>query len=214
METRSYTSPLRAEQARQTRRRILDAAHRLLLEHGYAATTMSAVAAAAGVSAQTVYKVFGSKPALVKQLYDVTLVGDDEPVPFAERPEVRAAYAETDPRRFLAAYAGLGRVLMGRLGPLLRVLLAGARSGEPDLLAFVETVNSERLAGTTMVVRRVAELGALRAGLPAERARDAIWTLNSVEVWSLLTEQRGWSAEEYETWVGRAMADAVLEPDG
>ena len=214
METRSYTSPLRAEQARQTRRRILDAAAGLLLERGYAATTMSAVAAAAGVSAQTVYKVFGSKPALVKQLYDVRLVGDDEPVPFGERPEVRAAYAETDPRRFLAAYAGLGRLLLDRLGPLLRVLLAGARSGEPDLLAFVDTVNAERLAGTTMVARRLAEIGGLRPGLSVERARDAIWTLNSVEVWSLLTEQRGWSAAEYEEWVGRAMADAVGAPDG
>ena len=214
MEPRSYTSPLRAEQARQTRRRILDAAAGLLLERGYAATTMSAVAAAAGVSAQTVYKVFGSKPALVKQLYDVTLVGDDEPVPFGERPEVRAAYAETDPRRFLAAYAGLGRLLLDRLGPLLRVLLAGARSGEPDLLAFVDTVNAERLAGTTMVARRLAEIGGLRPGLSVERARDAIWTLNSVEVWSLLTEQRGWSAAEYEEWVGRAMADAVGAPDG
>jgi AcrR family transcriptional regulator len=214
LEPRSYTSPLRAEQARQTRRRILDAAAGLLLERGYAATTMSAVAAAAGVSAQTVYKVFGSKPALVKQLYDVTLVGDDEPVPFGERPEVRAAYAETDPRRFLAAYAGLGRLLLDRLGPLLRVLLAGARSGEPDLLAFVDTVNAERLAGTTMVARRLAEIGGLRPGLSVERARDAIWTLNSVEVWSLLTEQRGWSAAEYEEWVGRAMADAVGAPDG
>ena len=214
METRSYTSPLREEQARQTRRRILDAAARLLLEHGYAATTVNAVAAAAGVSAQTVYKVFGSKPALVKQVYDVTLVGDDEPVPFAERPEVRAAYAETDPHRFLAAYAGLGRMLLERLGPLLRVLLAGARSGEADLVAFVDTINGERLAGTAMVAGRLAELGALRAGLSEERARDAIWTLNSVEVWSLLTEQRGWTGEEYEQWVGRAMADAVLEPDG
>lgn len=214
MESRSYRSPLREEQARQTRRRILDAAAGLLLEHGYAATTMSAVATAAGVSAQTVYKVFGSKPALVKQLYDITLAGDDEPVPFAERPEVRAAYGETDPHRFLAAYAGLGRMLLGRLGPLLRVLLAGARSGEPDLLAFVDTVNGERLIGTTMVARRLAELGALRPGLSVERARDVIWTLNSVEVWSLLTEQRGWSAAEYEEWVGRAMADAVLRPDG
>ena len=212
MESRPYSSPLRAEQARQTRRRILDAAAGLLLEHGYAATTMSAVATAAGVSAQTVYKVFGSKPALAKELYDVTLVGDDDPVPFAARPEVRAAYAETDPRRFLAAYAGLGRMLFDRLGPLLRVLLAGARSGEPDLLAFVGTVNGERLVGTGMVARRLDELGALRPGVSVEQARDAIWMLNSVEVWSLLTEERGWSAADYEEWIGRAMGDSVLRP--
>src|SRR5829696_5416248 len=116
---RAYESPLRREQALATERRILDAAYRLLVGQGYGATTMSAVAQEAGVSTPTVYKVVGSKPALVKRVYDVTLVGDDEPVPFAERPEVRAAYAEEGPRRFLVAYAGLSRMLMERLGGLL-----------------------------------------------------------------------------------------------
>lgn len=58
----------------------------LLLRQGDTATSMAAVAASAGVSAQTVYNAFGSKPGLVKRVYDVTLVGDDEAVPFAERP--------------------------------------------------------------------------------------------------------------------------------
>jgi AcrR family transcriptional regulator len=210
--SRSYRSPLREEQARQTQRRILDAAHRLLLEQGYTATTMAAVAAAAGVSAQTVYKTFGTKPALVKRLYDVTLVGDDEPIPFADRPEAVAMRAETDPRRFLAGYARLGRGLVERLGPLLRVLLGGARAGDPELREFVDTINGERLVGATQIVARLVELDALRPGLSQERARDAIWMLNSVEVWSLLTEQRGWSGDEYADWVGQAMADAVLAP--
>ena len=210
MRSRSYRSPLREEQARLTQRRILDAAYALLLEQGYTATTMAAVAARAGVSGQTVYKTFGSKPALAKRVYDVTLVGDDEPVPFAERPEVVALHAETDPRRFLAGYAALGRGLIERLGPLLRVLLAGARAGDPELRELVDRLNAERLVGAGQVAGRLAELGALRVDL--DKARDAIWTLNSVEVWSLLTEQRGWSGDEYAEWVGRAMADAVLRP--
>jgi AcrR family transcriptional regulator len=172
--------------------------------------TMAGVAAAAGVSAQTVYKAFGNKPALLKRVYDVTLVGDDEPVPFADRPEVAALHAETDARRLLAGYAAVGRILIERLGPLLRVLLAGARAGDPQLQEFVATANGERLVGATMTVQRLIELGPLREGVTPERARDAIWTLNSVEVWSLLTEQRGWSGDEYAEWVGRAMADAVL----
>ena len=212
MSSRSYRSPLREEQARQTQRRILDAANRLLLQQGYTATTMAAVAAAAGVSTQTVYKTFGTKPALVKRLYDVTLVGDDEPVPFGERPEVLAVQAETDPRRLLTGYARLGRGLAERLGPLLRVLVGGARAGDPELREFVDTINGERLVGSTQIVDHLAGIGALRPGLSRERARDAIWMLNSVEVWSLLTEQRGWSGEEYADWVGEAMADAVLAP--
>lgn len=210
MSSRSYTSPLREEQARQTQRRILDAALRLFLEQGYTATTMAAIAAAAGVSAQTVYKAFGSKPALVKRLHDVTLAGDDEPITMADRPEMIAVREETDPRRMLLAYAHVGRLMLDRVGPLMRVLLAGARTGDPDLRAYVDTVNGERLVGTGMAARRLAEQGALRDGVSEQQARDAIWTLNSVEVWSLLTEQRGWSTEEYEQWVGRAMGDAVL----
>lgn len=210
MSSRSYTSPLREEQARQTQRRILDAALRLFLEQGYTATTMAAIAAAAGVSAQTVYKAFGSKPALVKRLHDVTLAGDDEPITMADRPEMIAVREETDPRRMLLAYAHVGRLMLDRVGPLMRVLLAGARTGDPDLRAYVDTVNGERLVGTGMAARRLAEQGALRDGVSEQQARDAIWTLNSVEVWSLLTEQRGWSTEQYEQWVGRAMGDAVL----
>ena len=209
---RAYESPLRREQARATERRILEATYRLLVGQGYGATTMSAVAREAGVSTPTVYKVVGSKPALVKRVYDVTLVGDDEPVPFAERPEVRAAYAEEDPRRFLAAYARLARTLSERLGALLAALVAGARSGEPELVEFVATINGERLIGATMVADRLDELGALRPDLGVERARDLVWTLNSTEVWELLVRQRGWSPAEWEAWLARALADAVLAP--
>lgn len=210
MNTRRYSSPLRAEQAQLTQRRILDAAEELFLAEGYPATTMAAVATAAAVSTQTVYNAFGSKPALLKRLYDVRLVGDDEAVPFAQRPEMRAVYAETDARRFLAGYAHLGRILLGRLGPLVIVILAGAQAGDPELAAHIETTNGERLVGTMMVARRLDELGALRAGVAVEGARDAIWLLNSVEVWQLLTAQRGWSDDDYEAWVAKAMADAVL----
>lgn len=184
----------------------------MLLDRGYAATTMAAVAAAAGVSTQTVYNAFGSKPSLVKQVYDVTLVGDDEPVPFGERPETVALREEPDARAFLLGYAAVGRSMIERLGPLLRVLVAGARSGDSELQDFVDTVNGERLTGAEMMVAHLLELGALRDGVSPEEARDAIWALNSVEVWSLLVELRGWSGERYADWVGRAMADAVLPP--
>jgi AcrR family transcriptional regulator len=208
--SRAYDSPLRREQARQTQRRIVEAAYRLLLAHGYAATTMAGVAAEAGVSAQTVYKAFGTKAALVKRVYDVTLVGDDEPVPLAEREDVLAAYEGLDPRALLAWYADLGRTLLDRLGPLLTVILAGARAGEEELAEFLATVNGERLRGTAMAAHRLDELGALRPGMSVEEARDLIWTLNSLEVWDLLVNQRGWTPEAYSAWVGRAMADGVL----
>ena len=78
---RRYDSSQGQEQARQTRWVVLQAARQLFLEDGFAATTMPAIAATAGVSVQTVYKTFGNKPRLAKAVFDVAIAGDDEPVP-------------------------------------------------------------------------------------------------------------------------------------
>lgn len=204
-----YSSPLRAEQARLTQRRITDAALELFLAHGYSSTTMAAVAKSAGVSAQTVYNTFGTKAALLKRVYDIALIGDDEPIPMIDRPELQALIAEQDPRRYLMGYVALGRVLNERVGRFVVMLTAGA-AHDPDLAAHVTTINGERLFGTGLAAKKVHDLGALRPDLTVEQARDRIWTLNSVEVWHLLTELRGWSGEEYEHWIGEAMCDAVL----
>ena len=210
MSSRTYSSPIREQGARQTRRAIVGAARDLFLEHGYAATSVAAIARTAGVSGQTVYNVFGSKAALLKHVYDTTLVGDDEEVPFAQRPDVQAVYARQDAREFLAGYAELGLVLLRRLGPLVGVITAGAAAGDADLVAHLETVSRERLVGATMAAQRAADLGRLRPDVNLDQARDAIWTLNSVEVWRLLTVERDWSDDRYVRWLGRAMADAVL----
>ena len=105
MSRRVYDNTRRAEQAQLTRRRVLDAARELLVEHGPAAVTMRDVATHAGVSVETVYKTFRTKAALIKDVYDVTLAGDDEPTPMIDRPEHRAVFAASNPRDKLARYA-------------------------------------------------------------------------------------------------------------
>jgi AcrR family transcriptional regulator len=208
---RRYDNRRREAQALQARRRILDAAYRLFLERGYTGTTMAGVAAAAGVSVETVYKAFGTKAALAKQVWDVTLVGDDRPVPLAQRPEFIAVTAEPDPRRKLAAYAAVGRLLFERLGPLIGVLLEGG--GDPELRELLATVDRERLAGATRVVGQLVELGALRDGLDPERARDILWTLISPEVARMLVYGRGWSLDQWQAWLATSLTDALLGPE-
>jgi AcrR family transcriptional regulator len=207
---RSGPGSLRSEQARATRLRVATAAVELFLRDGYPATTMAAIARHAGVSTQTVYNTFRTKAALLKAAYDVTLVGDAEPVRLADRAEVKALQAEPDAASLLRGYAALGRRLLDRVGPLMLQIAAGAAAGEPDLVEHRRTTAQERLVGTGMVAGRVEELGALAPGLSVEQARDRIWTLNSVEVWSLLTRDRGWSGDAYQDWIGAAMCDAVL----
>src|SRR4029450_8919239 len=101
---RSYDASRRQEQARRSRWAMLQAAHRLFLERGYPATTMPAVAAAAGVSVQSVYKDFGKQPALLKAVFDVAMAGDDESVPMLGRAALGRVRDEPDPRRKLRLY--------------------------------------------------------------------------------------------------------------
>ena len=96
---RRYVSEVRDEQARRTRRAIVTAARELFLAQGYAATTIDAIAEEAHVSRRTVFNAVGGKVALLKLALDWAIVGDDEPVPLADRPAIKAIQAERDPRR-------------------------------------------------------------------------------------------------------------------
>lgn len=208
---RPYDNAGRAEQAAVNRRRVLDATHRVLVERGYANTTINAIAAEAGVSRELIYKAFGSKPALVKRLYDIQLVGDDEPRPLNARPEWTAMMAEETTTGLLLRYSTIVRGLYERLGPLLGVLLLAARSGEPDLQAFGDETDQQRLLGAGRIIDAVVERDALRAGLDREQGIDVVWTLNSPDVYQLLRGARGWSHDDYESWLGRSLVDALLE---
>jgi AcrR family transcriptional regulator len=207
---RSYDNSRRAAQARASRRRVVDAARDLLLANGYAGTTIAQVAAAAGVSAETVQKGFGTKAALAKAVYDVTLVGDDEPVPLRDRPEFAALLAERDPARTLERYAAIGRTLWERIGPLLDVLMQGAQAGEPDLVAFVATIRRESHAGAGGLVDHLAAMGALRPDVAVDRARDELWLLIQPEMYRLLVGERGWSLDDVQAWLTRTAAAALL----
>ena len=201
---------LRARQAEDTRRRIAGVAVELFVQDGYSVTTVAGVAKRAGVSAQTVYNTFTTKAGLLKAAYDITLVGDAETLPLAERPEVRAMRETLDARQLLNGYARLGGELHDRVGQLMLQVIAGAAAGEVDLVAHQRVTDEERLTGTTRVAQRLATLDALAPSVSVEQARDRIWTLNSVQVWHLLTGTRGWSGEQYQDWIGEAMCAATL----
>jgi len=108
----------------------------------------------------------------------------------------------------LRRYAAIVREIYQRLGPLLGVLLIAARSGEPELLGFLEQTDRESMQGA----RHIAELVAdeLRRDLDRDRAADTIWALRAPEMHYLLTTVRGWSAAEYERWLAEALVDALL----
>jgi len=208
--TRPYRSAGREAQAAQTRRRVLVAARDLLAEQGYAAVSMAAIAGRARVSVALLYKSFGSKPALVKEVYDVTLAGDDVGQPIAAREEIAGLLADPDARGKLARYARLSRALSERAGALTVALREAARGGETELVPFLQATDAERLAGAGRLTEHLAEAGMLRPGLNADRARDLVWVTTSPEAFALLTRDRGWSLDDYQQWVLSSLEAALL----
>jgi AcrR family transcriptional regulator len=206
---RRYDSSRRREQARLTRRAVLEAARGLFLDRGYAGTTVTAVAEAAGVSVETVYKVFGNKAGLVKDVFDVAIVGDDEPVPMLERESVARMRAEPDPRRKLLMF-GEHLAEAGPRAGRLQLLIRSAAANDSDAAAVWDQMLEERLTGMSVFARHLHEEGHLRPDVSFEQAGDVLWTYNAVELYELLVLQRGWDPERYGRWIAEALIAALL----
>ena len=206
---RRYNSSRRQEQARQNRRAVLEAARRLFLERGFADTTVPAVAAEAGVSVETVYKAFANKAGLLKAVFDVAIVGDDEPVPMLQREFVRRNRAEPDPRRKLLMY-GEHLAQAGPRAAALQLLARAAAASDRDAAGVWEQIKAERPAGMTEFARDLHQGGHLSDDISLEEARDVLWTYNSPELYDLLVLQRGWTNDRYGRWVADALIAALL----
>jgi AcrR family transcriptional regulator len=207
--TRRYESPRRREQAAATRAAILDAARRLFVDRGYAATTMAAIAAEAGVALKTVYVAFDGKAALLRELWHLLLRGDQEDVPMPEHPWYRQMLAEPDPGRRLRLMARTSRAVKERAAPLLEAI-RGAAPSDPEIAALWERIGTEFHAVHVPLLEGLEADGALRPGLGASAGADVLWTLNHPSVWQLLVVERGWSPARYERWLGDAACSELL----
>jgi TetR/AcrR family transcriptional regulator of autoinduction and epiphytic fitness len=207
---RRYASPRRQEQARQTRRAILDAAAKLFVEPGYAATPLTAVAAEAGVAVQTVYSVFGSKRQLLSDLVDVTLAGDDERVVMADRSFVADIRALTGLRARLTRYA---RHLTETHARQVQVMLAlaGAATADPDAAAIWRKNLDERYRGMTMLAADLVSTGEVL--ISPERAADVLWLAQDIRNYDWLVRERGWPVERFEKWFVDGVAAVLGTPE-
>jgi AcrR family transcriptional regulator len=208
---RRYESAHRQEQARLTRRAILDAAATLFVDPGYAATALTAIAAEAGVAIQTVYKIFGSKKALLSALVDVTVAGDDEPVALADRQFTDDIRALTDARAKLARYALHLAETHARQAQVM-LALAGAATADPDAAAIWRKNLDERRHGMTMFAADLASTGQLRPDHSIDTAADVLWLAMDVRNYDLLVRERNWPPERFRRWYVDTVAAAILTP--
>ena len=125
VESRRYRSPLREQRAAETRQSLLDAAHRLFVTNGWQGTGMREVASEAGVATETLYAHFPSKRTLLRAVVDVSVAGDDLPVPVAGRPEF-SAMGQGSLRDRTAAAARLLTSIYGRTAAISKVIRQAA----------------------------------------------------------------------------------------
>ena len=202
---------VRRDQARTrlARAAVVEAARRLFLERGYGATTIEAISELADVPSATVYRLFASKHGILKSLIDEAIVGDDENVAMADRPQVRTLLAEPDPQALLAGFVAITVQVNGGIAPLYRVLVSAAGT-DADAAALLDALTRQRQQGQRLIARSLARAGALRPGLRERDAADIIHALLSPEVYRLLVIDRGWKPERYQPWLVATLVDQLL----
>ena len=207
---RPYDASRRRAQSAETRQRVLAAARELLLKHGYRATTVAAVAAVAEVNPDTVYTLVGPKPALLRALIEQSVSHADSPLPVEERDYVQAVRAEPNARRKLELYAQAVVETQRRLAPLYKVIREAGPS-EPKVAALWREISERRLANMHQLVDDVASAHPLRPGLTVSDAAQYVWTLNSSDVFLLLSEERKWSPDKVANWLADTWERLLLD---
>ncbi len=199
----------RAQQARATRRRIIDQAAKLFIEQGYAATTLDQIGTAAGVAVQTVYFHFRNKATVLKEAVDIAAVGDDEPVPLLDRTWTQRVRDEPDGQRALAIHLRNARAIFERIAPIMKTVRDAAGS-DPEMAAQWQTNRKQTYTAQRTVVQWLADKHALRPELTVDRATDIISCLVSIEVYQLFTAERSWTPAQWERWIKDTLTATIL----
>jgi AcrR family transcriptional regulator len=198
-----YRSERRQRQAQATRRDIVRAARRLFARQGYAGTSMSDVARAAGVAVQTIYASCGSKRDLVLALVDAI---DEE----ADVASLSTQLAMSDqPEEILALGVRLTRQLHERCGDIIATLLSAA-AVEPDAAAAAAEGRRRHRDGCSRAAARLGALGALRDDVTVDRAAALIATLTWQPIYAQLTAEHGWSLDDCERWITTTLSRTLL----
>ena len=208
---RNYSSTLREEQARQTRRAIVDAGARLFVADGFGRTTVDAIAAAAGVSRKTVFTSVGGKVEILKLAIDWAIVGDDEPVPLSDRPEIERLKGEADPGAVLDGWVDVGIPISARVAGVFTALVVAAGIDD-DARALLETTNAQRASGARAACKAIAALDGLRSDLTVARATDITFVYSDPHLYVTLVTERGWSQRAFTQWVKESLRHQLLAP--
>ena len=208
---RHYDASGRRAQARARQRAVVQAARELFERDGFRCTTITAIADRAAVSAENIYKSFGTKAALAKTVFDVTIAGDDEPVPVADRPQMQAIRTEPDVRRKIAMFVH-GLAQRQQRTAKIQIAIRDGRHVDQSLEPIWATLDDEGLTGMTALGRHLLQTGQLRPGVELDEVRDLLWNYLAIDHYERLVLHRGWTLDRYTHWLTQAITYALC-PD-
>ena len=191
----------RQRQALATRERIAAAARSLFAERGYVATTIEAIAAAAGVAVPTVYSAFGSKRAILEEIRRLW-IEQAEVQPLAAQ-----ALAEPDLGRRLELAARMHRQQLERGWDVVTIYQQAALAD-----AAMATVRGRVLAGREAEIRKFIKAleAGLKPGVDVQAAMDIWIAVESQDVYHELVVNRRWSPARYEAWLADTLKHHLL----
>jgi AcrR family transcriptional regulator len=199
------------ERSRRMRLRVAQAASELFTTAGYAATTMEAVAARAGVAVQTVYFVFHTKPRLLVETVQIAGGGDEGGSEVMERAWIHEVANATDGARRLALAIEHGSLIYQRLGLIWPAVLAAL--GEPEVRQAWDRIIQGRRDGMRRIIDLMAARHELRAGLEPAIATDILFGLHRHEVYLAFTQEAGWTFDRYRAWTFATLCRQLLPTD-
>jgi AcrR family transcriptional regulator len=208
---RNYDSSGRRERAQAAQRAVLQAAHDLFVTQGYGRTTITDIAAAAGVSPELIYSRFKNKATILHRVWDVTIGGDDDEVVFHDRPQVQAVRAEPDLAKRFMMHARLSTATARRMTPF-RLAVQAAAGTEPSAAEMLAEMDRQRFVGMGVMAAEAARTG--RLAVSEQECRDVVWAMTDGVLWHQFVNLRGWTDEQYADWLGRTWVATLVSRTG
>lgn len=187
---------------------MLRAARGLFTSRGYAETSVTDIARAAGVSVDTLYASVGRKPQLLLAVHDMELAGGDSPVDAEERPYVKAIRAATTASEKIATYSEALAQLLPRTVPLQDSLRVAGQK-DPACREAYRAVTERRAANMRLFAADLRSTGEVRADLADDDVADLVWSMNGPDYY-LLMRSRGRTPAQYAALVREVWTRTLL----
>jgi AcrR family transcriptional regulator len=194
----------------RTRRRIVDAATRLFVERGYVATTVEAVAEAAGVAVQTVYYVFGTKQHLLAAALDAHIAGDLDATPIVDRPWIDELAAGPDAASAIEILVDSAVAILARAAPMYEVVRRAA--ADPEVGQLLTENRRARRTDQRQLVEILGATGQLPEGVDLDQSADVVYAILNEEVFQLLTVDCGWETARFRSWATGLLLQQLTAP--